>query len=77
MIGRDGYDVLFQHADGHLRAPFSHLGFYLRGASPSAAERRANRKCHSVPREPSNLRRATSGLSEDVSPRLMGRCPIL
>ena len=37
------YDSLIRHADGHLRAPFSHVGFYLavQGVTPSASERRA------------------------------------
>ena len=37
------YDALIRHAGGHLRAPFSHVGFYLtlQGVTPSASERRA------------------------------------
>ena len=37
------YDALIRHADGHLRAPFSHLGVYLamQVVTPSGAERRA------------------------------------
>jgi hypothetical protein len=43
MADTDDYDKLFRHQDGHLRAPFSHVGYYLtiQGVSPSAAERRA------------------------------------
>ena len=37
------YDPIIRHADGHLRAPFSHVASYLtiHGAKPSPAERRA------------------------------------
>jgi len=37
------YEHLYRHAEGHLRVPFAHVGFYLsvQGVSPSTAERRA------------------------------------
>lgn len=37
------YDPIIRHEDGHLRAPFSHVGWYLsiQEVKPSTAERRA------------------------------------
>jgi len=37
------YDPIIRHKDGHLRAPFAHVGWYLtmQGVKPSTAERRA------------------------------------
>lgn len=40
---KDRFDPIIRHDDGHLRAPFSHVGWYLgiQGVTPSVSERRA------------------------------------